>query len=86
MVDGLQVSTGYTLGKRNLELLANAPRAADSLFEIEATPDAGSVPVRLKVLASVADPFSEWMAQELSEEGIFDQTLSWPQEDLWHEL
>lgn len=86
LLDGLQLSTGHTLGKRNLELFTNAQRAADSIFEIEITPDAGGVPVRLKVPASVGALLSEWMGQGLSEEEIFDKTLSWQQENLWHEL
>ena len=86
VLDGLQFSTGHTLGKRNLELLTNTQRGAESLFEIEATPDAGGLPVRLEVPVSVAALFSEWMEQRLSEEEIFEQTLSWPQKDLWHEL
>ncbi len=86
LLDGLQMSTGHTLGKRNLELRTNAQRGAESLFQIEATPDAGGVPVRLNIPTSVAHLFSDWMAQGLSEEEIFDQTLSCPQKDLWHEL
>ena len=86
LLDGLQLSTGHTLGKRNLELVTGASRAPDVLFEIEAIADDGSAPLRASIPASVADLFAEWMAAELSEEGIFDQTLSWPQEDLWHEL
>lgn len=86
LLDGLQVSTGHTLGKGNLELLTSASRASDSLFEIEATPDNGSRPVRIRVPASVADLFSQWMAKNLSEEEIFHKTLSWPQEELWQEV
>ncbi len=86
LLDGLQMSTGHTLGKRNLELVTGASRAPGVLFEIEAIADSGGAPLRVNIPASVADLFSEWMAAELSDEEIFDRTLSWPQEELWQEL
>jgi len=86
LLDGLQMSTGHTLGKRNLELVTGASRAPDVLFEIEAIADDGSAPLRANIPASVADLFAEWMSQELTEEQIFDQTLSCPQEELWQEV
>ena len=86
LLDGLQVSTGHTLGKRNLTLKATAGRAEDTLFQIEAIPEQGEESVRVKVPLTVAELFSEWMDQELTEEQIFDRTLSWPQEELWQEF
>ncbi len=86
LLDGLQVATGHTLGKGNLELVANASRAPDVLFEIEAIADDGTAPLRVNIPASVADLFSEWMGGELSEEEIFHKTLSWPQNELWQKV
>lgn len=86
LLDGLQVSTGHTLGKRNLTLKATADHAEDTLFQIEAIPEQGGGVVRVKVPLTVAELFSEWMKQELTEAQIFDRTLSWPQEELWQEV
>jgi len=86
LLDGLQMSTGYTLGKGNLTLKAAAGRSEDTLFRIEAIAEPGEESVRVKVPLTVAELFSEWMDQELTEEEIFEQTLSWPQGELWQEV
>lgn len=85
LLDGLQVATGYTLGKGNLTLKAAADRAEDSLFQIEAIAEEDGEVVRVNVRSTIAELFAEWISQELTEEQIFDQTLSWPQKELWQE-
>jgi len=86
LLDGLQLSTGHTLGKRNLTLDIVADQDEDTLFQIEAIADTGGKVLRLKVPQTVTELFAEWMSQELTEEEIFDRTLSWPQEELWQEV
>ncbi len=86
LLDGLQMSTGYTLGKGNLVLKAAADRAEDTLFQIEAIAEPGGEVMRVKVPLTVAELFAEWMSQDLTEEQTFDRTLSWPQEELWQEV
>ncbi len=86
LLDGLQMSTGHTLGKGNLTLKAAADRAEDTLFQIEATVEQTGEVVRVNVPLTVAELFAEWMSQGLTEEQIFDRTLSWPQEELWQEV
>ncbi len=86
LLDGLQVATGHTLGKRNLTLKAAADRGGDSLFQIEAIAAEDGEVVRVNVPLTVAELFAEWMSQDLTEEQIFDQTLSWPSEELWQEV
>ena len=86
LLDGLQVSTGHTLGKRNLTLKAAAGRGGDSLFQIEAIAEENGEVVRVSVPLTVAELFAEWMSQDLTEEQIFDRTLSWPPEELWQEV
>jgi len=86
LLDGLQVSTGHTLGKRNLTLNIAADCGGDTLFQIEAIAEADGELLRVEVPLTVTELFAEWMDQELTEEEIFDRTLSWPQEELWQEV
>ncbi len=86
LLDGLQLSTGHTLGKRNLTLNVIADRGKEPLFQIEAVAEAGGKVLCLNVPLAVTELFAEWMSQELTEEQILHQTLSWPQEELWQEV
>ena len=86
LLDGLQISTGHTLGKGNLTLKAVADSGEDTLFQIEAIAKEDGEVVRANVPLTVAALFAEWMAQELTEEQIFDRTLYWPQKELWQEV
>lgn len=86
LLDGLQMSTGYTLGKGNLVLKATADHAEDTLFQIEAITEQGGEVVCVIIPSAVARLFHEWMEQELNEEQIFELTLSWPPAELWQEV
>lgn len=81
MLDGIQMATGYTLGKGNLELI---PTATDALFDIEVVTEEGRL-LRLQVPRQVENTFAEWMAQGLAEQQVFDTVMAEPNSNLWAE-
>lgn len=84
MLDGLQMATGYTLGKGNLQLIPGGAAGAGVLFDVEVTTETGHY-LKLEVPAQVGDRFADWMAQELSEPDIFDKVMAEPMSSLWQE-
>ncbi len=83
MLDGLQMATGYTLGKGNLKLIAGGA-GAGALFGIEVVTQMGQY-LKLEVPVPVVEMFADWMGQELTEAEIFDKVMAAPAAHLWHE-
>ena len=84
MLDGLQMATGYTLGKGNLKLVPTATVPLDTLFDIEVVTEDGRR-LRVQVPREVENIFAEWMAQDLSEREVFDKVMAAPISHLWQE-
>lgn len=81
MLDGIQMATGYTLGKGNLKLEGGT---ADALFDIEVVTEDGRC-LSIQVPGEVENTFAPWMAQELTEQQIFDKVMAEPSSNLWTE-
>ncbi len=80
-LDGIQMATGYTLGKGNLILQAGG---SQGLFDIEVVTEDRRC-LQIEVPRQVESAFSEWMAQDLSEQQMFDKVMAEPISNLWQE-
>lgn len=82
LIDGLQVSTGCTLGKGNIALRPDDP-PPDALFRLEFTFHNRrlivTVPVTVKRL------FAAWLQAKLPEAELLAKTRDHPADELWTE-
>ena len=81
MLDGLQMATGYTLGKGNLKLV---PGGSVALFDVEIVTEDGRH-LAVQVPRRVENTFDEWLGQGLGEEKLFEKVMAAPASQWWEE-
>lgn len=82
LIDGLQVSTGCTLGKGNIAVAPDEP-PPDVLFRLEFSFHDRRLTVT--VPETVKRLFAAWLRAKLSETDLFAKTQYHPAEELWTE-
>ncbi len=82
LIDGLQVSTGCTLGKGNVGVAPGDPPPG-ALFRVEFAFQRRRLVVT--VPETVKGVFAGWLQARLSEEELFAKTRDHPAEELWEE-
>lgn len=84
LLDGLQISTGCTMGKQNLKLLPSIGGPNDPPFNIVARGLTGPR-MGITVQERVPGLFKEWLETELTEEEVFHRVITTEATLLWHE-
>jgi hypothetical protein len=82
LIDGLQVSTGCTLGKGNIAVVPGDPPPG-TMFHVEFALQHHRLIVT--VPEAVKETFAGWLQARLSEEELFAKTRDCPAEQLWKE-
>ncbi len=82
LIDGLQVSTGCTLGKGNIAPTSDAP-PPNALFRVEFEFEERRLVITVPEEAKQI--FAGWLQAKLTEEELFAKTRDHPTEELWEE-
>jgi hypothetical protein len=84
LLDGMQASTGCTLGKRSMVLVPDSPGPDEPLFRIRIQASNGG-DLGIEVLPQAKSMFAQWLVRGDSEEQVYERLMQMPREQLWTE-
>ncbi|MBD3292544.1 MAG: hypothetical protein GF393_06440, partial [Armatimonadia bacterium] len=80
--DGMQVGTGCTYGKGNLQMIPRVPKPGEPPFVVTVRKPDGRA-VRMSVKPEIPALFKTWLTSEQTEDETFDTLMAMAPEELW---